>query len=444
MNPLDTGGRPGRARSRPVRLATAAIMAAALAATAACSDDGGETGEDGRIEIRFSWWGNDERAADTERMIQIFEEQHPDIDVIGESSDFNAYFDKLATEVAAGRPPDVITMGGAYPGEYGSRGALLDLSTVSDVLRTDNIEESALGNGVFDGVQYGIPTGVNTYALVVNPNLFEAAGVELPDDDNWTWDDFVAIANQLARNLPDDHYALPDPTAAETLELFSLQRGEGLYTPEGGVAISEQSFIDWWTMTLGLRDSGATPDAALTAELEGQPGPEQTLMGRGLAAMQFDWSNQLPALRSASGEPLRLIRVPGESSGVQPAMWLQASQLYTISSASEHPREAAMLVDFLVNSPEAGRIVLTDRGVPANSEVLDAILPELDEGQSATAEFIARVLPTAGRPLVIGPVGSTETPLIIDRYNAEVLFDRMTPAEAASQALSEIRAAIGQ
>jgi len=444
MNPLDTGGRAGRARSRPIRLATAAILAAALAATAACSGDGGESDEDGKIQIRFSWWGNDERAATTEKMIRLFEEQHPDIDVIGETSDVDAHFDKLATEVAAGRPADVVTMDVAHLGEYGSRGALLDLSAVGDVLPTDGIAESALANGVFDGVQYGVPAGVHTYALVVNPNLFQAAGVELPDDDTWTWDDFVAIADELAANLPDGHYALSDPTTAETLELFSLQRGDGLYTPEGDVAISEQSFVDWWTMTLGLRDSGATPDADLTAELAGQPAPEQTLMGRGLAAMQFDWSDQLPALRKASVEPLRLMRVPGESSGVQPAMWLRASQLYTISSATEHPREAAMLVDFLVNSPDAGRIVRNDRGVPANSEVLEATLPELDEGQSATAEFIARVLPTAGRPQVIGPVGPAETALIIDRYNAEVLFDRMTPAEAASQALAEIRAAVGR
>lgn len=430
-------------RRRGATAASAALATAMVVALTACGGDD-EGGSDGDVELRFSWWGNDQRAADTQRAIDAFEEANPGITVHGEPSDFDAYFDRIATEVAAGGPPDVITMGGAYPGEYGGRGALLDLDTVSDVLDTSNIEESALSNGVFDGVQYGMPTGVNTYGLVADPAQFEAAGVPMPDDDTWSWEDFVDIADQLAGNLPEDTYALPDPTAAETLELFSLHStGTGLYTAEGGLGITEQSFIDWWNMTLGLTGSGATPEASLTSELLGQPNPEQTLIGRGQAAMQFDWSNQLPALREASGNDLVLLRVPGESTGQVPGMWLQASQLYTISADSDHPEEAAMLVDFLVNSVEAGQEILTDRGVPANSEVLAAITPELDEHQQATADFIARVLPVAGRPLVVGPEGSTETQPIIDRYNEEVLFERMSPEEAAAAAIGEIQVAIG-
>ncbi|MEO3819100.1 sugar ABC transporter substrate-binding protein [Plantactinospora sp. B24E8] len=426
------------ARSFRHRLAAVCVSAVTLLATAACGDSGGDGGP---VQLRFSWWGNNDRAATTQKIIEAFQAQHPDIRVTGSTSDFNAYFDKLATEVAAGDAPDVITLGGAYPREYGGRGALLDLARVGDVLKTDKIDAAALGNGKFDNKQFGVPTGVNSFAVVVNPAVFEAAGVPLPDDSTWTWQDFVRIANEIKAKAPKDTYAVADPTKPDTLDLYSRQRGEGLYTPDGAVAITKQTLVDWWTMTTGLRDSGAAPPASLTTELEGQPAPEQTLMGRGLAAMQFDWSNQLGALRKASGKPLELLRAPGESAG-RPGMWLQASQIYTINARTKHPKEAAKFVDFLINSPEAGKLVRTDRGIPANHDVLAAVTPELDPDQAAQATFIEKIGPLAGPPLVIGPTGSTDTLGILQRLNAEVLFNRQPVGKAADEFIKQVAAAI--
>ncbi|GAB3979933.1 hypothetical protein [Plantactinospora veratri] len=123
---------------------------------------------------------------------------------------------------------------------------------------------------------------------------------------------------------------------------------------------------------------------------------------------------------------------------------MQASQIYTVNARTEHPKEAAKFVDFLVNSPEAGKIILTDRGIPANSEVLTAVLPALNPDQSAQAKFIEKVTPQVGPPLVIGPTGSTDTRLILQRLNAEVLFDRKSPADAADEFVKQVEAAIGK
>src|SRR5690606_34230106 len=198
--------------SRTRRLAVACLAGALLAA--GCG--GGDSGESsGPVELRFSWWGNNDRAQITQKAIEEFQKQNPNIKVKGEFTDFNGYFDRLATQVAGGDAPDVITLGGAYPREYGDRGALLDLSTVSDVLKTDKIGEAALQNGNFNGVQYGVPTGVNAIGVVINPEIFEKAGVEPPDEDSWTWDDFKRIAKDLAKKLPKGTYAINDPTKTD-------------------------------------------------------------------------------------------------------------------------------------------------------------------------------------------------------------------------------------
>ncbi|MEO3794679.1 extracellular solute-binding protein [Nonomuraea sp. B10E15] len=427
--------------SRRSRRLAALCLAGVMLAVSACGGGSPESG-DGTVELRFGWWGNNDRADATQKVIDAFQAKNPGITVKGSYTDFNSYFDRLATEVAAGRAPDVITLGGAYPREYGDRGALLDLSKVT--LKTDKIGAAALDNGKFGGIQYGVPSGVNTIATVINPAVFEKAGVEVPDGDTWTWDDFRRIARELAGKLPKGTFALADPTRTDMLDVYSRQRGEALYTADGKVGISAATLAGWWTMTLELRDAGATPPASQTAELITQPAPEQSLMGRGLAAMQFDWSNQLTSLTKAAGKPLKLIRVPGETGATQPGMWLQASQIYSINARSEHPEEAARFVDFLVNGPDAGKIILADRGIPANSDVRQAIASVLGEEEKAQAEFIDDLTPKAGPPLVIGPAGSTDTPKILDRVNAEVLFDRQKPAEAAADFIQQVGTAIQQ
>lgn len=136
--------------------------------------------------------------------------------------------------------------------------------------------------------------------------------------------------------------------------------------------------------------------------------------------------------------------MPGETSGRQPGLWLQASQLYTINARTEHPKEAAKLVDFLVNSPEAGKIILNDRGVSANSEVRAAVIPLLSKEDTGQVEYIDRITPKAGPPLVIGPAGSADAWRISDRINGEVLFKRMSVEQGADEFIKQVSEAISQ
>lgn len=423
-------------------LAVTCLYGVPVLANAAC---GGSTDDkSSTVNLRFSWWGNNDRAKTTQQVIDAFQAKNPNIKIKGETTDFNSYFERLATQIASKDAPDVITLGGAYPREYGGRGALLDLAKVKSVLKTDGIDATALTSGAFDNKQYGVPTGVNTFAVVADPTVFEKAGVALPNDDSWTWDDFNRIARDIAAKSPKGTYGLQDPMKTDILDLYSRQRGESLYTTDGKVGISEQTLNEVWTMTLGLRDSGATPSASLTAELATQPAPEQSLLGRGLAGMQFDWSNQLSALRKASGHKLVLLRTPGENSAKQHGMWLQASQLYTINARSKHAKDAARFIDFLVNSEEAGKLILTDRGIPANAQVRSAIVPTLNADQAAQVQFVERATKQMGAALIIGPTGSTESIDILRRLNEEVLFNRMKPAVAASEFIKQVKAAIKQ
>ncbi|KIC68555.1 ABC transporter substrate-binding protein [Pseudarthrobacter phenanthrenivorans] len=427
---------------RRIRTSIAILSATAiLAVTAGCSSPSGNTAEDGPVEIRFSWWGNAGRAELTNKAIAEFEAANPNIKVKPEYGDIGGYFDKLATQMAANDAPDVITMGGAYPAEYANRGALLDLSKVSGSLDLSKIDQGALENGQVKGKQYGVSTGANALAIVVNPAVFSAAGVPLPDDNNWSWEDFARTAADITAKSPQGTYGTATVLTHDSLDAFARQRGESLYTQDGQLGLGKETVQDYFDYSLKLSDSGAAPSASETVE-KLNVSTEQTLMGMGKAGMMLTWSNSLTALSKASGADLKLLKLPGEKP--TPGIWLQSSQFYTISARSKHTDAAAKLVNFLVNNQAAAKIIQSDRGIPGNADMRAAIQDLLTPQGKVEAEYINQIGKMDFAPTYIGPTGSTAVSEITARINTEVLFKRLTPAQAAEQWISESKAAIGK
>jgi len=80
-----------------------------------------------------------------------------------------------------------------------------------------------------------------------------------------------------------------------------------------------------------------------------------------------------------------MMPVPSSEDG-EKAMFFKPSMLLSAGANTEHPAEAAMLIDFLINDPEVGRIFGTSKGVPATQAQRDAMT--LDEG-SVDARVVA-------------------------------------------------------
>ncbi|MEE1942918.1 sugar ABC transporter substrate-binding protein [Streptomyces sp. TRM 70361] len=426
-------------------LRTAAAAGAALAALATlggCGDsatDGGG-GSDGRATIRFAWWGDSERAATTRSVLADFEKANPGITVETETSDIDAYFDKLATGTAAGDAPDVMTLGGAYPREYSDRGALLDLGQVSDELELSEFPESTLAAAKFDGTLYGVPTGGNAIGMFVNPEVLEAAGVELPDTDTWTWEQFTELAAEVTAGSPRGTYGF-EPRVNDTLGVYSGQRGTPIFDEQGELGVSAATVEDYFAMERKLLANKGMPPAELVTERAAVP-PEQTLMGQGKAAMTITYSNLLGVYAKASGADLRIVNLPGEKQYEQPGTTVLPSQYYAISKQSEHPEAAARLVDYLVNSPEAGKKILDNRGLPFNSEVREAVSPLLDEAGRANAGYIEQVAGNGAPAAPVPPAGGSSLNDVTTRLDSEVLFGRKSPAEAAKEWVAEMKQAL--
>lgn len=425
--------------SIPLRLAS--VLAALALVAAGCGNGTAEPeAPDGPATIRFTWWGNPARAEATQRIVDQFTAENPDISVVTEPGEFSGYFDKLATQYAASDAPDVITMGGAYLPEYAGRGVLLDLDTVLAEFPIDDIDTAAVDNGRVGGARYGATTGVNTLGVLVNTRLFAEASVELPDDDTWTWDDYARLAQQVSEGSPEGIYGAAGGLTHDSLGLWGGQQGEQMYTSDGGLGLTEQTVTDYFQYSLDLVRGGGAPPATIITEQVNAP-IEQTLLATNQAAMALTWSNYLTPATTASGSELRLMKPPGESVNV-PGSFLQSSQFFVINADTQFPEASAKLVNHLLNATEAGEIVLNDRGVPTNSRVREAIAPLLPETGRAEVTYIDRIAAMDLQPVFIGPPGSTQVSDITNRAMAAVLFEQLTPQAAAQQWMRETESAI--
>lgn len=433
-------------RNRTVRLA--ALLAAGTLALAACAGGSGDTpdasptssGPPEPVSIRFSWWGSDTRHELTQQVLDKFTEKYPYITVVPDYTDWNSYFDKLSTSVAGGDAPDVITQEERYLADYATRGVLADANELG--IDTSKIDKSVLESGTLDGKLYGVATGVNAYAIVADPAAFAAAGVEMPDDKTWTWHDYVETANEISAKTGKAIYGAQDYGFNEPgFSIFARQRGQSLYGEDGGIGFKESTLAEWWQYSLDLQAGGGEPDAAKTVEVDAG-GPEQSLVGTGQGAMAWFWTNQLTAITKASGKELKLLRVPGEDEHKRTGMYFKPAMFYSVSAKSKHPKEAALLVDFLLNDPAAGEILLSDRGLPANTEVRAAVTDKFNATDKQAAEFLAGLQDDIVDGPVVPPVGAGDVAEITKRLNQEVLFGRLSPKDAAKQYVTEVESAI--
>ncbi|TDD87505.1 extracellular solute-binding protein [Actinomadura darangshiensis] len=416
-------------------LAATAAMLVAVSATACGSGDGGGSGD--KNKIVFSYWGSDSRQKLTEAAIAKFEEKNPSIKVEGDFSDFDSYYEKLATKTAAGDAPDVMSIEIRALAEYSSRGTIADLN---GKVTTTDLDQSVLKAGQVDGKQYAIPTGVNAFPMIVNKKAVEKAGQKVPDDKTWTWDDYISLAQKITAKNGGKTWGTEYNENPAFLQIFAGQKGEPFYK-DGKVGVSEQTVKDWWTLLQKIIDTKAGPSAAKM--LETGTKPDQALLVTKESAFGSWWSNQLDALTKGSGEELDLLRMPKSPGATASGMFLQPAMYYTISARTEKTAAAQKFVDFLVNDPDAGAILLSDRGLPTNAKVVTAIKGKLSPADQKVLAFMDSIKGELS-PVVVPPKGATEMEDILKRATDSVLFGKATPDAAAKTFITEANNSLSQ
>lgn len=416
----------------------AAVIGGALTG---CSAGGGD--DDGRLVIDYGWWGDPAKDDTIFAAIEAFEAANPDIKVEGESTPWEGYWDKLATMSAGGSPPDVIHMSERYILEYGERDALVDLNSL-DAIDFSSLDESVVNLGASpEGSLYAVAAGLNTFVLAANTDLFAAAGVELPDDSAWTWQDLYDVSRTIAGSgVVGAGYG----AGIESFRPWLHQHKETMYNEDGSATgFSREALVSYLEHILTLRDNGG-PTADQVSEDAAAP-TEAGLFATSEEAITWTYSNSLGKQARSADADMQLLRIPSQTgSAADAGMYYKGSEFYSISAyAGEEEQEAAArFVDFMLNSTEAAQEVGMVMGVPPNTELVEQIKDGLDEVDQRVLDFVVGLesdLTVA--PPGPSPIGSGNVQGIFDRYVLELLYGKSTAEETADKIIEAINGELG-
>ncbi|GKX28306.1 hypothetical protein SH1V18_07860 [Vallitalea longa] len=155
------------------------------------TNDGSGTKGDEKVTISFFHWRNEDKTS-YEKVIDMFEEKNPNINVEMEIIPTNDYYTTLTMRVFGGESGDVFAV---HPGgeliNIANAGAYMDLSDQSDIL--SHFDDDGLAAGQVDGKQYALVQTTNPTAMYYNKTMFAENNLEVPT----TWEDFLNVCETL-------------------------------------------------------------------------------------------------------------------------------------------------------------------------------------------------------------------------------------------------------
>lgn len=412
-------------------LSAVMVLGAAACSGGSNEEAGGDGGDGGKITLRMSWWGSQDRHDMTNEIIALYEEKNPNINIQPEFTGFDGYFEKMAAQAAGNNLPDIMQQNfGEYVNQYAAQGLLADLSKFVEngTINLEGVSETVIDSGKVGGTLVGIPTGTNALTATYNPKAFKEAGVEPPTND-WTWEDFQNIATEFHEKTGKYGTRLMEP--ANMFDYYLREKGETLFNEDGtGLGYEDdQLLVDYLTITKEMIDSGTAPGYDVIQQIKGL---EDELIVRGETALDLtNWSNQVGTLQKAAGAPLEMVVLPGKNN--DRGMFLKPSMLWSIGKNSEHKEEAAKFINFYTNTVEVFEIIGADRGVPIKPEVREALQPSLTEVEKKVYEYVEYVGEHSSPADTNYPPSASEVLKSLENVDELVMYGEITPEEGAKQ-----------
>jgi multiple sugar transport system substrate-binding protein len=421
------------------RVLTALILLVCLLVPAACGSGSGQNESGSPVTLRVSTWGNDSRLKLTQKAVDAFTAANPNIKVSIENSEWGSYWDKLATATAGKNSPDVIQMDESYIAAYGGRHALLDLTKVKNSLDLSAMDAKVLDTGKVEGTLVGAPIGVANFSIGANPQVLKKAGVSMPDDKTWTWDQLAQIAAQVSQRLGSQRvYGLDGfGMGAAELGAWARQKNEEVW-PTNGPGVSQATINSFFDYANKLVATKAAPPASVQVE-NSTAALDASLFATNKAAFHLLFHTQISAFGTASGTVMKLLRLPAQATGQSPKMVNKASMYWSVSSRSKNNEASAKLIDFLLTDPAATKILTTERGIPAIPAVQKEVAPLLDPQATVALEFSQSITPELVPPPQVTPRNASGFSKEFTVVGTDVLFGRSSAADGATKVLSIIK-----
>lgn len=389
--------------------------------------------------VRHFWWGNPERDKRTFAVIDVFQKNHPDIEVSGETIGWGDYWTKMATQTAGKNMADLVQMDYRFLFEYVRRGALQSLDEhIGNGLDLSNFDKGPLSGGMVDGKLYALNIGSNSQVIPFNTRLFDEAGVDA-DVINWTYADFANACEMIATKTGAkgcDDFSL----TIEFMEGWARQNGRHFYDEEGNISATTEDVAGFWNFWKELRDAGVVMDKNHTVILD-KPMSETGIV-TGQAAMSPFWSNQLVAVQGLVTDTIGAAMIPHMENGKGFAQFIKPSMFMALTRDAKDVEGAIAYMNDWINEPETTGILGLERGIPANANVRAALAPSFSAPEKLSVEYFNAIQDKVGPLPLPAPKGAGEVRDNFMRTGTEVVLGNMDVAEAAGLFIEDAQAIV--
>lgn len=338
------------------------------------------------ITLRMNWWGGDGRHQATLEGIKAFEAKYPNIKVEAEYESFTGHEEKVALALKSGSAADVIQLNMDWVFNYSPDGSLfLDLNTVSDIIDLSAYDKADIDYYTTNGMLQAIPASNSGRVFFWNKTRLEKVGVEIPT----TLEELYAVGDAFASYEDGTYYPLIlNELDRMTLMVYYLQC---VYGKPWVVNYELQYSVE--QIQEGLEWISLLEERHVISSLEVLAGDGSELVDTnqrwidGHYGGMYIWDSNLKKYQEAApdfefvvGDYIKM----GDYNGGM----TKAAMVFSIPKTSEHPAEAAALLQFLFGEAEGANILGDSRGVPANKNGLAA----LDLSSSIAAVANAKVM----------------------------------------------------
>ncbi len=398
---------------KAVSLTLASVMALSLAACGGGGSDnggggaadggnaGGDASSGGKVELKFSWWGGDSRHEATEKAIEAFMAKYPDITVTAEYGAWSGWEEKQSLNILGGNAADVMQINWNWIESYSNNGTnFADLQQYSDVLDLTQFPESSLELCKADGKLMAVPVALTGRLFYWNKTTFDEVGCEIPTDTASLLD-----AGAKFQAFDNDYYplALGEYDRMILMVYYLESKYNKPWVADGQIQYTEEEIKEGMDFICQLESAHVIPSIATLQGDMADSIDKNAKWIDGKYAGIFEWDSSASKFKQAIEESTNK---PGQEFviGEFPKMgdynggFTKISMGLAVAATSAHPKEAAMLINFLLNEEEGIEICSTERGIPCSAAAIK-VLNDKNLGDELTKTANAKVLAYSQFPL---------------------------------------------
>lgn len=313
--------------------------------------------QDKQTQINLSWWGTDARNKYTIKAVELFEEKYPDIKVNCSYSEWSGYEERSKIQMRSNTEADVMQINFSWLSQYSEDGeGYYDIKSL-DNFDISNFSEDVLEYGMKNDRLNAVPIAMNTETVYINQDVYDRYGLDTPK----TWDDFFNAAKVMKE---DGIY--PMSGASKSIWLYLIAHTEQVcgkkIIENNKLNFTAEDFQNMIEFYKQLVDESVIPQLEYYDNKEIAKGTYA-----GSVAWVSDATNYFGAMIEEGTNVITTDYTTIDGNNVGEGWYAKPATMYAISKNTEHPEEAGLLLDFLMNSQEMAELQGVEKGIPLSN-----------------------------------------------------------------------------